>query len=179
MLHFPHLRQGYVALSRPADISALIAKLEGTDGAFLLPLYRAALAGDLRVVTLHAGGRIPGRLLEHTEPATVVVVGGDPDARATPAPEAFPQARRLLAWAASTILHATGGLAAHYAAAVEAARFTRRVLLIETGTAQEDAWLDLLKGEDERRKDSGRRLPALVISARPRGGFHPIDGGQR
>ncbi|WP_426958396.1 hypothetical protein [Muricoccus radiodurans] len=167
----------FAAITRPDDLSALIQGLEGTPGAFVVPLYRAALAGDLRVLALLSGGRIPQRFLEHTEPPTVVQISGDPGGgHPTPPPEAFSQARRLLGWAASVMLHATGGRAEHYTAVVEAARLVRRVLLIETGTAQESAWLELIRAEGERRDAAGRRLPTLVLSARVVGGFHPIDG---
>jgi hypothetical protein len=171
---------GYLAITRPSDVSAIIAKLEGTEGAFLLPLYRAALAGETRVLTLLPGGRVPQRMLEHTAPNTVIVLSGDPGlGHDTPSPDAFPQARRLLAWAASTMIHAAGGQAGHYAAVVDAVRLVRRVLLIETATAQEDAWRDLARAEHERRERVGRALPTLVVSARPLGGVHPIQESGR
>ena len=164
-------------LNQPAQLSAVITRLQNTGHAFSLPLYRAALAGELGLVLVAPGGRVPARLLDHRRPPTVVVVCGDPEVAApTPPPDAFPQARRLLAWTASAMLHATGGREEHYRGAVEAVRVIRRVLLIETATAQENAWLALLHQEVDRREVAGRTLPVLVLSARLQGGVHPIQG---
>ncbi|HEY8612344.1 MAG TPA: hypothetical protein VIL69_13760 [Roseomonas sp.] len=173
-------RPGVACLDQPGQISKLIAALDGTGHAFALPLYRAALAGELAMAALLPGGRVPTRLLDHTRPPTVIVVSGDPanPTEAASPPEAFPQARRLLAWSASVMLHATGGKEAHYRAVVAGAKAWRRVLLIETATSQEDAWLALVEAERERRLASGRVFPAVCISARPRGGVHPVWGTQ-
>ncbi|MFT8247252.1 hypothetical protein [Roseomonas sp. BN140053] len=169
-----------LVLNQPAQLSAVIEKMRGGPIAFAVPLIAAALAGDLRVLVLSPGGRAPVRLLDHACPPTVVVLGGDPGPRVlTPGPEAFPQARRLLAWSAYTMLHASGGQEEHYSAVVEAARLVRRVLLVETATDQEDAWRELLQAETDRRGGAGRHLPSLIISARDRGGVHPVKEGSR
>jgi hypothetical protein len=165
---------GFVLMDQPAMITEAVARLRGTDGAFAIPLLTAALASEIRVLAVMPGGRVPVRLLEHTCPPTVIIASGDPGVgHITPTPESFPQARRLLGWAASTIIHATGGQEAHYRAVVEAAKLVRRVLLIETATAQEDAWTELVQAVGERRQHVGRRIPTVVISARLRGGAHP------
>ncbi|MCK8786749.1 hypothetical protein M0638_20465 [Roseomonas sp. NAR14] len=171
---------GCIEMGSPAMLSAVIRQIDGSPHAFAIPLYRAALAGDLKLALLAPGGRVPARVLDHTRPPTVIVVSGDPASGGpAPAPEAFPQARRLLAWSAAVMLHASGGAARDYEAVADAARLVRRVLLIETATAQEAAWYDLVRGEEERRNAAGRHLPALIISAKVRGGVHPVAEGTR
>lgn len=169
---------GIFTLDQPAAISQMIAALQGTPQAASLPLFRAALAQELVVANLLPGGRVPTRLLDFCRPPTVIVVAGDPSnpAQAAQPPERFPQARRLLAWSAGCMVHGTGGKEAHYQTVVTAAKARRRFLLIETCTAQEIAWLDLVQAEGDRRRAAGRDFPAIVVSARPRGGVHPVTG---
>lgn len=154
---------GFISISEPAVLSQIIASIEGTKHAFALPLYRAALAGELRAIRIVAGGRVPARLLDHECQATVITIAGDPGpATPTPTPAEFPQARRLLIWAGAVMLHAAGGAEAHYVALVQASRLLRRVLLIETAPDQQDPWMNLI--EDERRRCTGRQLPVVVIT---------------
>ncbi|WP_426958334.1 hypothetical protein [Muricoccus radiodurans] len=168
----------FAAITSPRVISEVIARLRGGPGAFAVPLYAAALAGEIRLLIVMPGGRVPMRFLDHAQPPTVVALGGDPGAQeAASPPTDFPQVPRLIRWAASTLVHATGGQAAHYRMVVDTARLMRRVLLVETATAQEDAWTKLVRDEMRRREETGRRMPSLVISARPKGGVHPVQEG--
>ncbi|MBB5695519.1 hypothetical protein [Muricoccus pecuniae] len=161
----------------PALLSECIARNEGGRGDFSIPLLRASLAGEFRIVGVLPGGRVPPRAMEPTRPPTLVIVSGDPNfPEPTPPPSAFPKVQKAIRWAATIIVHATGGRREDYATVAAAVPILRQVLLIETGTSQEDAWLRLVSAEVDRRARSGAKLPVLVFSARPRGGFHPIGG---
>ena len=73
---------------------------------------------------------------------------------------------------------ATGGEEWHYARAVELARTARRVLLIETATAAEEQWVELLEAEMRRRGRAGQpRLSGVWLRTRP-GDAHPMIGGR-
>ncbi|PZP41678.1 MAG: hypothetical protein DI601_20500 [Azospirillum brasilense] len=173
---------GYLLLdcSKPAEISAAIAQLSASPYAFSVPIPRAALAGELSALWLLQGGRIPARFLDHTRGPTVITIAGDPaSGTPAPAPDAFDQAQRLLGWAAFVLIHATGGMEFQYRMVVDATRQFRRVLLIETATAREDDWLALVREEAKRRCAKGQVLPGLALSARLRGGIHPITGADQ
>jgi len=160
----------------PAALSEAVRRMEGTRGDFAVPLWRGSLSGDYRIAAALPGGCLPSKVLDTTRPPTVIILSGDPGfPTPTPPPEAFRKVGRYLAWAASIVIHATGGTRAHYAAIAAAAPRMRRVLLIETGTPQEDAWSALAQAEAERRKARGQHLPCLCWSATPRGGFHPVE----
>ncbi|MBP0446706.1 hypothetical protein J8J14_18170 [Roseomonas sp. SSH11] len=153
----------------------MIRRMEGTGGDFAVPLWRGSLAGEYRIAAALPGGRLPAKVLDPKRPPTVIILSGDPDFPApTPPPTAFSRLPRLLSWAASIVIHATGGARGHYAAIAAAVPIMRRVLLIETGTVMEDAWIGLVRAEAERRAKGGQRLPCLCWSATPRGGVHPV-----
>ena len=163
----------------PVALSEAIRRMEGTRGDFAVPLWRGSLAGEYRIAAALPGGRLPSKVLDHSRPATVIILSGDPDFPApTPPPSAFPKLSRYLGWAASIIIHATGGTRDHYAAVAAATTTMRRVLLIETATTQEHAWTAVVQAEGERRAARGLRLPCLCWSATPRGGFHPVGAGE-
>ena len=160
----------------PAQLSQAIRLMEGTRGDFAVPLWRGSLTGEYRVAAALPGGRLPTKVLDPRRPPTVIILSGDPDFPApTPHPTAFPRLPRFLAWAASIVIHATGGTRGHYAAVAAAVPIMRRVLLIETGTTMEDHWMALVQAEVERRERRGQKLPCLCWSATPRGGFHPVQ----
>ncbi|WP_458094745.1 hypothetical protein [Roseomonas sp. WA12] len=184
MLHSHHRQAALPPLAfmdlPPATISEAIRRMEGARGDFAVPLWRGSLTGDYRIAVALPGGRLPAKVLDRTRPATVIVLSGDPDFPApTPPPSAFPKLSRYLEWAASIVVHATGGTRDHYAAIAAAVPMMRRVLLIETATVQEDAWIALAQTEAERRDRQGQRLPCLCWSATPRGGIHPVQEGAR
>ncbi|MCR0980630.1 hypothetical protein [Roseomonas populi] len=162
----------------PAQISEAIRRMEGTPGDFAVPLWRGSLAGEYRIAVSLPGGRLPARVLDRQRPPTCIILSADPDFPApTPPPTAFPKLSRYLDWAASVIVHATGGTREHYTTVAAATVIMRRILLIETATVQEDAWMALVQAEAERREKRGQRLPRLCWSATPRGGVHPVQEG--
>ena len=160
-------------LQDPRHISGLIQIQQATGFGFRLPMYRAALAGEIRLLDLTPGARVPRRYLQPGAPPTLVVLGDDGDEPTGPA--GFPQAQRLLAWADALILHSCGGEEGHYQAAVTAARTARRALLVETGTDRRTAWIVAVQTELMRRRGSGRKpLPVLDIQIRPGMPAHPL-----
>lgn len=163
----------------PVALSEGVRRMEGTRGDFAVPLWRGSLAGEYRIAATMPGGALPAKVLDTTRPPTVIILSGDPDfPTPPPPPQAFRRVPRYLAWAASVVIHATGGKREHYAAIAAAVPIMRRVLLIETGTTQEDAWMALVQAEAERRKARSQHLPRLCWSATPRGGFHPVESGR-
>jgi hypothetical protein len=167
MLFTPSARGG-LSINKPAELSRVIATARGTPGEHMVPVVQADLAGEIRLLLVVPGGRVPTKLLDRRDPPTLLILGGDPgSARITPGPSAFPQVRRLLGWAGATMLHAAEGKVEHYSAAIDATRLVRRVVLIETAPDQQDAWYSLVLAETQRRERSGQQLPTLVISPRP------------
>jgi hypothetical protein len=157
-------RAGQFYFSDPRDVSALMAAQDAAGFGFRNVLYRGALAGEYRLTELLPHSRIPLKLLRPGNPPTVVVVGDD--AGLSAGPHDFPQARRLLAWAQRCMIHATGGEEQHYRLVADAARGARRVLLVETFTAAEPAWLALVEDEQARRLKAGLPLlPTLLVQA--------------
>lgn len=152
--------------SDPSTIAAQIARLEAAGFNHASPLLRAAAAGALQLIALPPGGRVPLRLLDPTRQRhpLVVLLGGDHDA-AQHGPDAFPQARRLLAWSRWTMLHGAGGEALHYALAAQGACLFRRALIVETASRFLPAWRGLLA-------EMAPRCPGLIVECRP-GDHHP------
>ena len=158
------------------QLNEAIGSMRGTRAAFAVPLLQGALASDYRFAFAMPGGRLPTQIFHPGRPSTVVVLSGDPDPGIpTPPPEAFPQAIRFVRWSDAVVVHAAGGLPEHYSWIAEAARSTRRMLVVETGTAAEGAWVGLLRDETRRRAREGRVLPVTVLSAKVAGGFHPMQ----
>ena len=177
MLHVPPTGVPPVALMdlTGRQLNEAIGCMRGTRGAFAIPLLQGALAGDYQFAFAMPGGRLPTKIFHPGRPSTVVVLSGDPDAGApTPPPAAFPQAVRFVRWADAAVLHAAGGAPEHYSWIAEVARSTRRLLVVETGSAAELAWVSLLRDETRRRAREGRVLPVTVLSAQVAGGFHPM-----
>lgn len=160
-------------LQDPRHVSALIQWHQAAGFGFRLPMYRAALAGDIRLLDATPGARVPRRYLQPGAPPTLVVLGDDGDEPT--GPSGFPQAQRLLAWADALMLHSCGGEERHYEMVVEATRQSRRMLMIETSTNQREAWMALVEVEIARRIKSGRRLlSTLDIAVRPGMPAHPL-----
>jgi hypothetical protein len=163
----------------PGTLSEAIRLMEGTRGDFAVPLWRASLAGEFRIACAMPGALLPAKALDVARPPTCIILSGDPDdASATPPPTAFKKVRRYITWAAAIVIHATGGTRETYAAVAATVPRMRRVLLVETGTRQEDAWIALARAEAERREKRGQLLPCLCWSAKVRGGFHPVSEAQ-
>lgn len=164
----------FAAVLSPAQITRIIQILQASGHGYQAPLYRAALAGEVIVGVTAAGGRLPNEFFWHGGKPKVAIIAGDDVDPSKPRrlPSEFPQTQKMLEWAASVCIHATGGAEMHYAGFVMAAQICGRVLVIETGTAAEDDWTAVVTAERKRR-EPGNPLLGAVISARPRGGFHP------
>lgn len=157
-----------------ATVSAMIRAQDACGFGFRNPLYRAALAGDCRVMEV-----MPGATARMLKPflaltgATVAVIGDD--GGISSGPQDFPQARRLFGWASKVLVHACGGEPHHYEWVVAAARPGRRVLLVETTTFAQPAWMQV--AEDERDRRARKRLPPidmLLIEVPPHLPAHPL-----
>lgn len=123
----------------------------GGQAAEAIPLYRAALAG-LRLVRVIARDQaFPSRLLTGERPTLVTI--GDDDFRAS-GPAGWSCTRRAMKWPAATIIYAGAGQAEIYAHAVEVARQTGRLLLIETTAEHVLGWYELVP----------HSMPTLVVS---------------
>jgi len=145
-------------------LAAAIARAEKIGATHLLPLLRAARAGQINVAVVGRGTAAPmGRLKRSTRP--VVLLLGDDDGAPT-GPAGWPQAGTLLHWCAATLVHSAGAEPRHYEAAGGAALAYGRVLVIETSTAREADWLALV-----RRLRPG--LPGLIVRVRPDEPAHP------
>lgn len=167
---------GCVVFDTPAIINSALTNARRAQCEFVEPLLWGAAFGEFILMALSPGGRVPLRLMKPGRPPTVIIVGGDPpDGSPAPPPHAFAQKATLVSWARSVIVHATGGERDHYEAVVAEAKWHRKVLLIETTSAQEAAWMGLATAEVRRRAAEGRTPPRVFLrSATLLGGVHPV-----
>lgn len=151
-----------------AQMAEALRRSEQAGDTWHTPLIRAAMAGDLRFTIVAPGARVPLRILDmQRDPRPLVVVLGA-DGLCPEAPDAFPQSRRIMRWAAWILLHGAGGEAWHYGLAVEAAALLRRALIVETTGAALPAWV-ALKGE------VARETPGFIVQVPPGKPAHPCE----
>ena len=154
----------------PARVSEAIVRFQALGQPHPVPLFRALLADELALALLAPGDRLPLAILDptHFHKPLVILLGGDggADGMTDCGPEGWRQSRRLLLWSRWTLIHATGGEAWHYQAAVEAVRKFRRVLIAECGTASLRTWLAL-------RAEVAPKTSGMIVKTRP-GDFHPL-----
>ena len=142
-------------------INAIIELQEACGYGFRNPIYRAALAGELgAVIEALPHSRVPREALWHKAPTVAVIAD---DAGLSSGPSDFPDAERLFGWARRVMIHAAGGEAFHYEWVVEAARLFGRVVMVETTTAAEAAWMALAERERDRREAEGREPFGLLL----------------
>jgi hypothetical protein len=147
-----HTFRDTAALNRLAAVYATLAPHR-------LPLIRAAREGLVRVIMPSRDVVIPKRVLNEKR-QTVILIGDDDETPTGPAGWAC--ARRLAHWGRASMVHGTGGQPEHYAMAAASAMLIERFVLIETCTAHQAAWAELLKP----------RMPTLMVSCRE-GDHHP------
>lgn len=127
----------------PEVMADIIRRAELAGATWGIPLFRAVSMGIVRMAMIPRGERLSLSVLDmakYPQPLVVVVNGDGLDASG---PEGFPQARRLIQWAAYTVLHGAAGKPEHYAVAVEAALHYRRLLFVECRGDHLQAWVDL------------------------------------
>jgi hypothetical protein len=133
-----------IIISSPAKLSEMLVRLEAGGDTWHSPLIRATIAGELAYILVPPGGAVPLSYLDPTRQRLplAVVLGGDPGIIGAGAgPDAYPQTKQLLQWARGIFLHGAGGEAWHYKAVVNATLDTRRLLLVETDSAQLHDWI--------------------------------------
>ncbi len=154
-----------VRVSTRTAMAEIITRHEAAGMAFRNELFRPAAAGLLAVVTAMDGAPISTRILKRSTRPLVVVIGDDHEGAAGPA--GWPQAARLLRWAHSAVLHASGGRAEEYALIAATAVACGRMLLVECELRHLPAWSAL----------AARELPRLnLLKIVPEGGQHPLPG---
>jgi hypothetical protein len=128
---------------------------------WVLPVLNALREGHIGVTFLFRGQRAP---LADMRRSSLPMVGwiGDDDGAST-GPDGWRPALAVARWARSAMVHAAGGEARHYAAAVGATIITGRLLLIETSSAHARAWAKLMEGKH-------------TLAILPRDGVHPVAG---
>jgi hypothetical protein len=133
---------------------------------FVSPLVQAAELDTIDLVGLADPAAPFPRSLKHTKRATVALVGDDPGRRlGLGGPDAWRCAERLRRWCRGVIVHAAGGEAEHYAAAVAGALTVGRLALIETTTHHAVAWAERLA------------CPQTLMII-PSTGPHPLPGAE-
>lgn len=145
-----------------ATLSAMIRAQDARGFGFRNALYRRALAGDVRVMEVLPG--ITARILKpflRLSGGVVAVIGDD--AGISEGPPSFSQARRLFGWASHVMLHAAGGEAAHYQIVADTAAIGANVLLVETCTLHEAAWVQVAAEERDRRQRKRLQPFAMLL----------------
>lgn len=155
----------------PVTVSLMIEAQAALGDGFRNCIYRRALAGDIRLIEVQPG--ITAKVLKPylaLGGGIVAIIGND--AGVTSGPDSFGQARRLLGWASHAMVNAAGGQDIHYQAAADTAAAGASVLLIETHTLAEAAWMELAAEERDRRaKRRQRPLSLLLVRVPP----HPAS----
>ena len=153
--------------SRIAEAIARIDIIRG-ESLYAIPLLRAAASGIAVLAMVGPGEVLPLHLLSahgQKKPLIVLLMGDYGSAQV--GPRSFPQARRLLRWSRTTMLHGAAGEPESYAAIVATAPEARRVLIVNTSGPSLPAWIGLAE-----RIASGTptAIVAPVLPAAPRVG---------
>lgn len=147
----------------PASIAAAIAILQAGGEGFRIPLLRAVLRREIALGVASPGRQAPLRELNRTGKPAILLILDDYD---HPGPPGWACAPAAMRWARRAMLHGTGGIAEHYELAVKAALVARRLILVETASAQLDAWSALALSA---------LAPGRVLRIQPPpGGVHPV-----
>ena len=128
-----------------------------------LPLYRAALARELDLVSLGDPEQPwPAVPIALAERPIVVLVSDDPRGRAALGPHCWQAAPSMRGWLRWAVVHGSCGTVRWpYEAAVDAARLFGRAVVIKTSSGQAERWAEFLQ------------VPCIII--KPTGGAaHPI-----
>lgn len=157
-------RDGWMQITRP-QLATVIEKT-AQIAPWRVPLFRALGEGRIMLAGVPRGAPdiSIGRLKRARLPVVVLI---EDDDYLSSGPDGFPGAQRMLRWAHAVILHAAGGEPAHYEAAALIAARHGRAVLIETSSAQAEAWAVAC----------ARWAPAALargFAMVPRGGAHPI-----
>lgn len=153
-----------IRLRTPAEMATASVRLRQAGDDHHAPLFQAAMREELRFALILPDGRFPKHLLIGDRLPLALVLCDDADVSRGPA--SFPQARKLLRWTRSIMLHAAGGRPEHYAAAAEATVLRGRLVVVECASGGREAeWLALIKAV-------APRTPRLHITPPP-GGMHP------
>lgn len=126
----------------------------------VVPLLMASYRDEISLVGAHRGAKIPLRILDRAKMPSVVLIGDDYGDGLDLGPAGWPGLPRVTRWARLAIINATGGVREHYEQFVTFATDYRKLLVVETGTARADAWLDVCRVA---------RVPTIVM--------RPEDGG--
>ena len=157
----------FLRLKTPQQMAEAVVYLSRSGFGHHVPLLRAAMAGTHRICFVPPGFTMPLNLLDMTQDRRPLIVVLQDDGPNPTGPSGFAQARRLLKWAASVLVHACGAEPYHYTGAVVMAGVKERLVLVETCTAQQAAWLAL--------KDAvAPRTPGVVLAVRPGDLAHPV-----
>ena len=120
---------GVFEIARREDLEHFCAFLASAK-APQLPLVRAAadLRINLAIIAFPELARPGARATAISARPTVVLIGDDVDGRPARVPRDWPCAPAARQWAATAIVHGTGGLPEHYREAVRAAELTKVVV---------------------------------------------------
>ena len=148
--------------SRHAMLSRLCREAKASN-APALPIFRAALAGEIDLFIVGTPQQPwPAVPVALAKLPVVVLVSDDPRVGVPLGPFAWHSAPSMRCWAHRAVVHGSGGTVAWpYDFAVDAAKATGRVLVVETGSEHAEQW------------DAYLPAPCLVIIP-PSSGVHPV-----
>lgn len=155
-----------IRVTSRADLVNAIALHEQVGARHRIPLLRALLSGRIAYFEAHrttSAGTLKRFFGVAEKPALLLVADDD---YASTGPDGFPVADRAMRWAKLAVIHATGGTPEQYSELVEAAELTRRLVLVETSSAQADTWAARAKAQPNR--------PRLLLLKPIADGQHPV-----
>jgi hypothetical protein len=143
------------------DIDRLISATAAMELPGRVELLRAVRRGEITLLEVDRQGMPPSRVLKASGRPLLAVLGDD-DYRST-GPSGWAATRRLLYWARSALIHATGADVPSYQAVIALTLVCRRFLLVETDSAHLDEWGAAL-----------RKHGVPFLGLRPPKGSHPV-----
>ena len=149
-------------IGRPDQIDRLIAVAATLNLPGRVALLRAVRRGEINLIEVDRQGVPPSRFLKRSHRPVIAIVGDD-DYAAT-GPTGWVATRRLLSWARSALIHATGADERSYQMAIDQALGCHQFVLVETDTAHAREWGEALLA---------RRVPCIALVPRD-GGQHPL-----
>jgi hypothetical protein len=151
----------FIQIGATDQIDRLIIHAAALNLPGRVELLRAVQRGDINLVEPCRDAVVPGRVLKNMARPLVVLLGDDDYAATGPA--GWATVPRLLRWASSALVHASGGDVPSYRLAIAMALARPRFLLIETDSAHAAEWDATL---------SRRRIPCIGLA--PPFGVHPV-----
>src|ERR1700693_879960 len=135
----PHA--GPLRVSDAGAIAQVTAMASASGYAHTVPLLEAARSGLIQLVVVPRQAHWPKRQLKRCTKPTLILLGDD-DYQSS-GPQGWASAQEARDWCVRAMLHGSGGNGGTYRKALYDCLEARRYVLVETSSAQMEAWTTL------------------------------------